>query len=599
MSRLLHHLLETARPLTPQDVESISVTASPGAEQRRLLGYRPGYSRVEPEVVAHALEQLDPEMGRYPWDKIARCVYFALGEAGLDVFNAWSKGSPTKYRPGEPEKMWAMYAEETGFRARPLAWLFGKALKAAKDQQKNAELDPDSIALARIEELNESHAFVMRGGKAAVASEHFDPRFERYDLTYLSKQDFTAKFVRQVALPGGDDQQTARKKPRVQLGPYWFGSISRRAYDAVYFSPGKKVGPNDLNLWRGFAVDPVDNPAGWSKFKEHIFEHVAGRDQASFDYIMNWLAFGVQRLTEPIGTALVLIGSKGAGKSFVTETFGYLFGAHKFVTAHAEDLFGRFNARLEWTLLLGIEEAFAPQNRGADGKLKDLITRRELRLEDKFFSVWTAPNHLRIILTSNNDRVVSADGFERRYAVFNVENPFQADPDGRRAYFSSIQQQMESGGYGAMLGELSGRDISNWNREAIPETPALRRQKELSIVNQPVAAWLYERLSDGIRITEADSRTGRVARFWSEHSTVHVRVSEVRDDFLDFAKANSLSYSDRMLALRLPELMPAGFKTGTRRDSTEVDGLPFKAYPFPSLEEARAAFTAKTGFRFD
>lgn len=593
----LRHMLETARPVTAQDVATTSMTVTRGAERRRLLGHKPGYSRVKPEYVAHALAQLDPAMGREQWIRIARCVYFALGDKGLEIFDEWSKRCTAKYRAGEPASMWSAFAAETGFQAQPLSRLFADSMKAAKAQQKNAELNDEAVALAHVEELNESYAFVMRGGKATIAWERFDPRFGRYELDYLPKQDFEAKFIWRMPLPLADDRVSPKKK-HLSLGTYWFTSLDRRAYDAVYFSPGKNVGKYDLNLWRGFAVDPVDNPNGWAKFKAHLLNHVAGGDQASFDYIMNWLAFGVQQLAEPVGTALVLIGPKGAGKSIVTEIYGYLFGPHKFVTAHAEDLFGRFNARLEWTLLLGIEEAFAPQNRSADGKLKDLITRQELRVEDKFFSVWTAPNHLRVIMTSNNDRVVSADGFERRYAVFNVESPFQADPDARRAYFGALVQEMESGGYEAMLGELLARDINGWNREAIPETPALRRQKELSIGNHPVKAWLYERLCDGEFISEGDPKMDRRGYRWSATETVNVRISHLRDDFLAFTKANNLPFSDRMLALKLPELMPAGFKSIVTRDPSEIDGDPFKAYPFPPLQEARAAFTAATGFAF-
>ena len=590
----LRQLLDTARPLSAAELEDALACPRTKPKMRRLLGHEPGHSNIELQVIEDALNELDPNMDRHTWQCVGRALYLGYAALALPVFDGWSKKSTEKYKVGEPAAMWHAYALEEQFEAKSLAWLMNKAAKAAKENSRNSQLDEEALALAYIEEVNKDHAFVIRGGKATVAWERYDPRFGWYALDYLTKQDFTAKLIRQIPLPSDDDQQSARKRKRMPLGSYWFGSPRRRHYDGVYFSPGKAIGKHNLNLWRGFAVRPVDNPAAWSKLKDHIFDHIAGGDQASFDYIMNWLAFGVQHLGLPLGVALVLIGPKGAGKSILTELYGNLFGPHKFVTAHAEDLFGRFNARLEYTLLLGIEEAFAPQNRGADGKLKDLLTRRELRLEDKFFSVWTAPNHLRIIMTSNNDRVVRADGYERRYAVFSVANSHQAHPDARRAYFGAMVEQMETGGFEAMLGELLARDITGWNSESIPETPALRRQKELNIMSHPVAAWLFERLCDGTQITLGNEQYTQIYT-WSLTQDVFVPAAAVREDFLSFAKANNLPYSDRMLALKLPELMPDGFKRITRRDNHDLEGQPTRGYLFPPLPEARAAFGAKTG----
>ena len=81
------------------------------------------------------------------------------------------------------------------------------------------------------------------------------------------------------------------------------------------------------------------------------------------------MAFAVQRLNQPVGVALVLIGLKGSGKSMLVELFGHLFGQHTFITSQMGDVVGRFNDRLETTLLLGLEEAVAPQNKAADGTL--------------------------------------------------------------------------------------------------------------------------------------------------------------------------------------------------------------------------------------
>jgi len=423
--------------------------------------------------------------------------------------------------------------------------------------------------------------------------ESYDARFDRFRLDFLKKGDFQDKVIRKVPIARNKNGDTQYQP----LGKLWFGSMNRRQYDGIVFMPGQYTGPNLINTWKGFAVHPVNDRDGWSLLKQHLLENVCQGDQAAYDYIMNWLAAGVQWLDRPVGTALVLTGQKGAGKSILIELFGKLFAEHSYVTSHSEDIVGRFNAHLEETVLLGVEEAFAPQNRAADGTLKDLITRRTLRIEDKFFSTWTAPNHLRIIMTSNNDQVVRADGSDRRYAVFDVTNPHQYDPDGRRRYFGDMVEQMETGGYEAMLGELLERDVSNWNPEVIPETDALRRQKLLNLSSNPVEAWLYSRLEDGVNILSGEADTGVYP--WSETETTWVPVREVIADYSEFAKRHGHRGDERRLAVKLARYMPTGFK-GQTRSRSGVDGpVKGRMYPFPPLPEAKRLFEDATGYKID
>jgi len=511
----LRHMLNTARPMTSADASVLLRAPENIARARRLLGHSPGYSRVDPELATDALGLLDPNMRGGQWPRLARCWYYAFGQAGLEAFDTWSRRSATLYKDGQPAELWERFSKEEGFQAPSLAWLLRKAKRAGEESQSNVQVDADALKTAEIDALNESHAAVLRGGRAAVMRETYDPRFERYGVQYLKKNDFIDLHVRAVRLPGEGD----KPGPSVPLGKLWFSRDWRRSFEGVVFAPGGDAGYGNLNLWRGFAVEPADNPEGWSRFKHHLLNHVAGGDTVAYGYILNWMAAGVQWLGDPLGVALVLQGPKGAGKTIVTELYGRVFEPHKFMTSISEDIVGKFNAHLEHTLLLGVEEAFAPQNRAADGTLKDLVTRKTLRLEDKFFSTWTARNHLRIIMTSNNDHIVRADGSERRYAVFEVVNPHQDSPDARRAYFGAMVEQMENGGYEAMLGELLARDISGWNAEAIPETAALRRQKLLNLANNPVQSWLHERLTEGVFILHGDGIVQEGYPWGLDHST--------------------------------------------------------------------------------
>jgi hypothetical protein len=593
----LRRLLETARELNPAELKAASSVARSTSERRRLLGHKPGYSKVDRRAIAATLDELDPNMSRAEWIAIARSLYLAFAADGLELFDQWSHGSEDKYKPGEPAALWASFEKEKeGFRAKSLAWLMRKARDVPRDERKNFELDAEAYLTASIEEVNEDHAVVTRGSKTVVLWEQYDPRFERYTLTFLKKSDFVEKLIWKIPLPTDEGDKPGRRRS-MALGKLWFDSGLRRYYDAIYFVPGECLGSRKLNTWTGFAVEPRDDPEGWSNFKAHLLNNVANGYTAGYEYILNWLAFGVQRLDVPIGTALVLQGAKGAGKSIVIVLYGSLFGSHTWVTSISEDIVGRFNAHLETTLLLGVEEAFAPQNRAADGTLKDLITAKTLRFEDKFFSPWRGQSHLRIIMTSNNDHVVRADGSDRRYAVFEVTNPHQHDPDARRRYFGELVEQMENGGYEAMLGELLARDISGWNPEAIPETEALLRQKRLNASNDPALAWYYSRLEDGVDILSGEAETNLYP--WSHTDTTWVPVRDVLADYAVFAKRHGHRGDEQRLKNKLARYMPLAFESKARTEAV-VDGTrKVKCYPFPPLPEARRLFTAQTGMPFE
>jgi len=261
-------LLATARLVDPASVAHITSDAREEAEQHRLLGYNPGYTKVDIAHAAVALSVLDADMYANEWRRIARCVFYAYGEAGLSIFDEWSKESEDKYRKGEPAKLWAAYGLEKAFRADSLAWLFRKAAAVVRERSKNGvgsipnvEIDHAAIATASVEELSEDHAVVVRGGKVGVLWENYDPRFNRYTETYLNKRDFVDRFVSSIGLPQDDERQTKKKDKRMSQGQLWFSSAGRRSYDNVIFAPGQPLSPEFLNLWRGFAVEPVDTLA--------------------------------------------------------------------------------------------------------------------------------------------------------------------------------------------------------------------------------------------------------------------------------------------------------------------------------------------------
>src|ERR1700744_2087702 len=116
----------------------------------------------------------------------------------------------------------------------------------------------------------------------------------------------------------------------------------------------------------------------------------------------------------------------------------------------AEHLVGRFNGHLRDTVLLFADEAYWPGNQGAEGTLKRLVTEPPIFIEAKGRDGGEVPNLLHVMMASNEDWVVPAGERERRYFNLKVSDEKLQN----HGWFKAINDQLENGGYEAMLHDL-------------------------------------------------------------------------------------------------------------------------------------------------
>src|SRR5262249_19771379 len=190
--------------------------------------------------------------------------------------------------------------------------------------------------------------------------------------------------------------------------------------------------------------------------------------------------------------ALVFMGDRGTGRGTLGKALCKIFGQHAHHISSPVHLTGRFNAHLRQVSFLFADEAYAPGDKSAEGTLKRLITEPTLDIEPKGRDVMTEPNRLHAMFASNEDWVVPAGAFERRYVVQEVANTYRQDT----AWFGPIYAQLRSGGYGAMLFDLSDRDLGDWHPRQIVYTAALASQQEQSL--SAFDAWWFEMLQTGV-----------------------------------------------------------------------------------------------------
>ena len=319
----------------------------------------------------------------------------------------------------------------------------------------------------KVAELNKKFAQVTIGGKL---------RYYDGD-TFYSRPDF-------ISLLAGETIKRGEKL--VPISKIWLNWKGRKVYKHVTFYPGPV--PNDtLNFWKGFPVKPVQGD--WSLFRKHIFQNICRKNEAYETWLIDWMADIIQHPETKQGTALVIYGDKGTGKSFFSQVFSHLIPG-SIELNDAQEVMGRFNLKYEQSLLVYADEAIFAGDHKAQSKLKNLVTTSKLWIERKGLEGYSAPNFTRLVLTTNEGWAVSASNDERRYFVLKTSNDWQQNDE----KFAQVMEQMENGGYEALMYDLAHREIKS-NLRKPPHTEFLDEQIDAGrpIIEKFLIWWKQEK----------------------------------------------------------------------------------------------------------
>jgi len=425
-----------------------------------------------------------------------------------------------------------------------------------------------------VEEINRSYALAIWGGKAVVVNEQpHGPVNDR--VRVMMFESMNSWFANRITEIEGSD---GKIRP-LTWAKAWHSHPDRRQYDGVEFWPnpdGTEGTPNYLNFWRGF--DVKRSPAGsYNIFRDHLLTNVCDGDPELFKYVFGWMAHIVQKPRERLGTAIVLRGRRGTGKSKVGEVLGSLFSSHYFQVDDARYITGQFNAHMASCLLLQADEAVWAGDKAAEGRLKGLITSEMQMIESKGVDPIRLRNFVRVIMSSNEGWVVPAGMDERRFVVLDV-NPRCAQ---NRAYFAEMDEELNNGGRERLLHDLLTFDLAQVDLWHLPQTQALLEQKIRSL--DTIDDFWFNRLHEASKWPRQIACDHLYAEYLKAASQVGVGRKRGPAEF----------------GKRLAKLVPGLRKP---RLTIEVEpGVMERAYCYemPSLYECRAAFDELLGQRVD
>ena len=181
---------------------------------------------------------------------------------------------------------------------------------------------PPSDGAYDVDEFNEEYAVVLIGSRCMILREFPDGApHERMQL--LSTEAFGAWNANRIEyVQNGKGEWKAVPKASM-----WLRDVDRRQYSGIVFEPDPG-GPDvaapagTFNLWRGFEMERNRDGGDCSAFLDHLLERVCQGSEDLFHYLTAWFAHMVQRPRERIGTALVIRGGQGTGKTLIGQTIG-------------------------------------------------------------------------------------------------------------------------------------------------------------------------------------------------------------------------------------------------------------------------------------
>ena len=427
-----------------------------------------------------------------------------------------------------------------------------------------------------IAKMNERYGILTHGSKTLIIVKNGDRR-PGDEMSLLGVRPFLDRLApRRIAI--SSDEGGARL-----IAPYWMKHRDAAHYHRLDFDPSLPSGHNGTtwNLWEGFAYEPM--PGSWDRFEEHLFENLCCGNEERFSWLLNWLALGIQKPADPIGTALVLRGAPGTGKGLFAGGYGALWGAHYVAVTQAAHVSGRFNAHLFARRLVFIDEGTFGGNRKDAGVLKTMITEPYTILERKGVDPIKVRNRSIYIVASNEDSVVPADLGDRRWMVLDVSARRKED----HSYFGAIMAELRSGGYEAMMFDLLQRDITKGpDPRRIIKTDALVDQ---ILRAQPAHVQYVHHLLDQRRLPQ--------------NQVAGARCTTIKAMFTEFRQLHS---ADRYLTMNalgrhVQQIVPGVLtdKNGSFLVRYVADGQPVyetsTRYRFPDVDLARQTFEGFIG----
>lgn len=240
-----------------------------------------------------------------------------------------------------------------------------------------------------------------------------------------------------------------------------------------------------FNQFTGLISDHEYVPRSQSEYETdlkdilyHLREVLCAGDDASYQYILRWLAHIVQRPEDKIGVCCIVRSQEGAGKTSFWEWFGkYVLGSKYYLPARMDRVVKKFNSITANNLFTVFEETKNGEGMKNHEDIKQMITDEVQVIEPKGLNSYKTKSYTNYVILTNEHYPVKLTANDRRFMCLEADNKHKSD----RAYWVNLLRQFKNEGatYGELFFEyLHTFDISDWN--PYPIITNLRRDLKMN-----------------------------------------------------------------------------------------------------------------------
>lgn len=532
------------------------------------------------------LNSINPDDLSYDeWVRLGQAIHSQHpGSDGLKVWDDWSQKGE-RYEEGECAKRWNKFDVNGPIRMGTLFYIAKNSTEQPDlEEPEINENDENAFLTDMIDEYNSKYAVVLQGESAKIIKKEGVLDSIQFKFKTYSVDAFNTFYGNdKIEIPDGKNGMKLVKKFTL-----WMSSPRRRSFDGMMMDPSRErvidiAGYQYLNTWAGFAVRP--EPGDWSLMKHHILHTLCDGAELLYNWLMDWMADMLQDPANPKGCAVVLGGIEGAGKGTVANALAHILGIHASIVTNGKHLTSQYNDMIADSVFMFADEVVYAGNHEAANLLKAMVTEKETTREKKFGDKEKVRSFIHIMMATNNKWKIAAGPESRRWFVLQVKPNAANDV----VYFGKIKQQMENGGYEAMLDELLNREITS-NLRYAPETEELRMQRTMLQVqshSESLPAWLSHMLDTGtIGVTDLNADMQSEGGDWPKL----IDKASLWDCYAEWTRKYKPRAPVLSTSVFFPELKAIGFEDGPR---TKKGNARVRTIVVPDFEELVKA-AAKT-----
>lgn len=204
----------------------------------------------------------------------------------------------------------------------------------------------------------------------------------------------------------------------------WVKWPLRAEAEKLTYAPGaEELHENELglavyNTWPGWGCEPTKGTVKpWLRLIDHLFDQAEPEFKQWF---LRWCAYPLQHPGTKMFSTMVVHGViHGTGKSLIGETMKRIYGQN-YCKINQKDIERDYNDWAENKQFIMGDEITGSNKRSDADLLKDLITQREIRINAKYVPIYTVPDCINYLFTSNHPDAFFLEDRDRRFAIHEV-----------------------------------------------------------------------------------------------------------------------------------------------------------------------------------